>query len=336
VFLSSSTFVAKRTKSVTSEIEPIIKLLLTTKVEELKNTEEGKIFVAYKHEAAQQVFQALIQHQFLSCPVLNRVGTFQCFIDMLDYVNYFVGSLTGKDLQTPGTEMWSIIEKQSAFANRKVKEMISHPNIPPSSIHQLSSGYSLYSAVEAMVLEPRLRRIPILNFERKMVNLVTQSQLVEFVFQNMHLVDEKKRQKMLADIPELFHEVISVQENEFALEAFKKMRQFHLGGVAVLNAGGELVGNISDKDLRGIDADGKWFSRLFAKAADYTRELYQNYPETRRPGQLVYATGSNTLEDVIKMIFANGRIHRVYIVDENKRPVGVIGFRDILQQIIAL
>lgn len=326
----------KRSKAMATEIDPLVKLLLTTKVEELKNTEEGKIFVAYRHESAQQVFQALMQHQFQSCPVLNRLGVFHGFVDMLDYVNYFIGDLAGKDMQNPGTEMWAMSEKQSLFNTKKVKDIMTYPLSSRNVTHPMMVGYSLFAACEALALEPHLRRIPILSWERKMVNLITQSQILEFIWQNISLMDSKKRSKTLAQMPELFHEVISVKSSEFALEAFKKMHQFGLSGIAVVNEESKLVGNISEKDLRGIDTDGKWVSRMFANCDTYTQEVYAAQPETRHPKQLIVAKSTNTLEEVIKMVIENGKIHRVYVVDEFNKPIGVVGLRDILQQIIAV
>lgn len=180
-----------------------------------------------------------------------------------------------------------------------------------------------------------------------MVNLLTQSQILEFIWQNMTLMDPKKRSKALSQMPEMFHDVISVKASDFALEAFKKMHQFGLSGVAVIDDDGKLIGNISEKDLRGfspssqshypgIDVDGKWVSRMFANCETYTKEVYAAQPETKHPKQLVVAKSFNTLEDVIKMVIENGKIHRVYIVDDAMKPIGVVGLRDILQQVVVV
>jgi len=264
------------------------------------------------------------------------LGIFHGFVDMIDYVNYFIGDLAGKTMQNPGSEMWSMSEKQSQFNTKKVKDIMTYPLSSRNVTHPIMVGYSLYSACEALGVEPHLRRIPVLNWERKIVNLITQSQVIEFVYQNITLMDSKKRSKTLAQIPELYHDVISVKSTDFALEAFKKMHQFGLSGIAVVDEVGTLVGNISEKDLRGIDIDGKWVSRMFADCGSYTKEVYQALPDTKHPKQLVVAKSSNTLEDVIRMVMVNGKIHRIYIVDDNMKPIGVVGLRDILQQIIVV
>lgn len=49
-------------------------LLLKTRVEQVNQVAQGKIFVAYRHELAKDVFRGLVEHGFYSCPVLNKVS----------------------------------------------------------------------------------------------------------------------------------------------------------------------------------------------------------------------------------------------------------------------
>jgi CBS domain-containing protein len=254
-----------------------IRLMLFTKVEDLRKTEKGKIFVAYRHELAIDVFKGLIKHNFYSCPVLNKKGNIHYgFIDLIDFVNYFIGELGKRELTTPGFEFWTLLDKQTSFKEKTVKELMTYPLSFRNPYHPILQGYSLYSAIETLAREPHLHRVPIIDNDRKLVNIITQSQIIEFIIQNMHIVGSKK-DKPLKYIPELFHEVIKINNDDEVIEAFKLINLKGVTGVAVVDQDNKFIGAISTKDLKGIGIDGKWLSRLFLTADQYFQELANDY-----------------------------------------------------------
>jgi len=310
-----------------------MKLLLTTKVDDL--TPQNKmIFVAYRNESAMEVFKGLVRHQFLSCPVLNKSNQMNYgFLDLMDYINYFVGQIAEKTDMThpPGNDLWELLNKQSDFSNKRVKDIMVSERL---LFHPIRRGYSLYSAVEALAKEPHLHRVPIVDDDNRLINVITQSQIIDLVANNINLLGSKKNKK-LSEIPQLFHDVIKIRDTDVALEAFKLIHNSRVTGVAIVDMNNKLVGNISTKDLRGIDLDGKWFSRMFLSAQQYLKDMINTFPELSRPNNPIFVKGNDTIETAIKLIHQN-KIHRIYIVDDNLVPVGIIGLKDILQQIVCV
>jgi len=308
-------------------------LLLRTKVEDLHKTEQDRIFVAYRHELAMDVFRGLITHGFLSCPVLNKKGFVHYgFIDLIDFVHYFLGEIADKELRGPGTDLWALLEKQSLFKEKKVKDLMINPVGLRNPFHPVKKGYSLYSAVEALGKEKHLHRIPIIDEDRRLVNLITQSQVIDFVAQNLDLMGPRKN-KPLSEIPELFHFVEKILSDQEVIESFKLMEKKNVSGIAVVNAEDVLVGVISTKDLKGIAIDGKWASRLFLTLDAYFQEVLTEYPNTRRPSDPVFVSPNDTLGTVIQLIHTN-KVHRVFICDEKKRPIGVVGLKEICKELV--
>jgi hypothetical protein len=100
---------------------------------------------------------------------------------------------------------------------------IAHPQGYRNPFHPILRGYSLYSAVEVLARGTvNLHRVPIIDEDRKLINVITQSQLVSFVAKNLHLLGSKKN-KRVADMPNVFHDVEKVLDSDLAMEAFKKM-----------------------------------------------------------------------------------------------------------------
>jgi len=53
-----------------------------------------------------------------------------------------------------------------------------------------------------------------------------------------------------------------------------------------------------------------------------------------RPAHVVCVTEKDTLETVINSCATSG-IHRIYVVDANKKPINVIALKDIFTEILA-
>jgi CBS domain-containing protein len=52
-----------------------------------------------------------------------------------------------------------------------------------------------------------------------------------------------------------------------------------------------------------------------------------------RPTHMVSCVGSETIADVINKL-AENHIHRVYIVDDANKPVGLVSLKDLLAEIL--
>jgi CBS domain-containing protein len=327
---------SKKAKSYSISSE-FIEHLLKTKIHDLSTSADGGIhvLVALRNQSAKDVFRSLIEKGFLSCPVVNKDGiTYHGFIDILDFVRYFVQELAQHEIQTQSSISWNVLEKQSQFESLRVKDLIKNSSSQKTSVHPLTNEYSIYNALEVLALEKNLHRIPILR-GKEIVNVITQSALVDFITSNLKIIGPIKN-KPLSEIPELFHYVCTISDDCNTIEAFKLIYTENITGVGVVDkTSGKLVGNISTKDLKGIDLDGKWWSRLFTPANEFLKAMQEQFPHSKRPHGLIYALPNETLESVLKKISTN-KIHRIYIVnnEEEKKPIGVAALKDILKQFL--
>jgi CBS-domain-containing membrane protein len=124
------------------------------------------------------------------------------------------------------------------------------------------SGYSLFSALEILAREPSLHRVPVIDRGQHLINIITQSQLVSIVEQHLEIMGTLK-DTPLSHIPTVWTKVLSVKETDTAMTAFNLMAEHHVSGVAVLDDKGELVNNLSLRDLKQVSADASMFWRLF-------------------------------------------------------------------------
>ena len=109
-----------------------------------------------------------------------------------------------------------------------------------------------------------MHRVPIIDdgADRSLINLVTQSQFLRFLNANKAVLG-KKGSKTLRECQQFFKKIVTVAEKTMVVDAFKVMVDGHITGLAVVNDKGELVGNLSSRDVKCVDAHLRNFWRFF-------------------------------------------------------------------------
>lgn len=149
----------------------------------------------------------------------------------------------------------------------------------------------------------------------------------------MNLLGSKK-DKPIGNCPGAIRNVLSVHNGDTAITAFKMMAEHGVTGLAVINEEGKLIGNISVRDLKLIRADAGMFTRLHQHIRNFLPKLRAEFGSMDRPDKIVSLSASDTLETAIRLLSEN-HIHRIYIVDEQRKPIGVMSLKDILLAVIS-
>jgi len=311
-----------------------VRLLVATKVDVVRPP-DNKIFVAQRTDKITDVWKGLVAHNFLSVPVLQKTkNKYYGFVDMYDIVK-FVVEFFGASEELKNSEDWfKMAEASEEFQKKTVNDIMKYPLSRRNPFFPIHSGYSLFSAVEALARENGLHRIPVIDEERKLITVVTQSQIVNILLRNLDIIGEKK-DKPVSQMEKYYEDVVCVREDDITLEAFKIMVEKNVGGLAVIDKEGKLTANISLRDLKVVSTDTRLFWRLYQTIHNFLLKVRKDNNETSgdRPRTIVTVKPSDTLETIIKRL-AEHKIHRVYIVDDHKKPLGVISLKDVLQEII--
>jgi CBS domain-containing protein len=318
-----------------AEISPFVLLLANTKVESIW-TRECRIFFAMRDDTVQKVFKGLIQHNFSSCPVLQKTkNKWYGFLDVANIVKFIVHHF-GEATLAEHTDIMALLEQTENFKDLKVGDLMKNPMGILTPYHPIYMGYSLFAAYEVMA-RSNLHRLAIVDANRMLISVITQSQLVEFTYRNIGLLGAK-RSKLVKDMPYHIHEVYHVNPKDLALKAFTVMSENNVSGIAVIDDAGMLIDQISMRDLKAMAPDGRLFWRLYKPVSDYLENVKKSRTDvhaTERPHSVITVTPDDTLETVMGLM-VNNRIHRVYIVEStgNKKAIGVITLRDVMLEAI--
>lgn len=293
---------------------------------------QNTVFIAERTDKIVDVFRGLIKHNFLSVPVLQKTGwKWYGFLDMADIVSYVVELFGATKLQT-AEDFWSLFDKEEAFRNKTVNDFMKHPLSRRNPFHPVKTGYSLYFVIEALAREHDLHRVPIIDNERQLMNLITQSQVVRFLYENLDKIGNKTKMPVNL-INNVLKDVVSISESQPAIDAFSLMVKENVSGIAVVDESGKLTGNLSVRDLKAMAPDSGLFWRLYKPTKEFISKLNKEHATTR-PRSAQHCTVDDTVESVITKLTEH-RIHRLFIVNSHHQPIGVISLKDILLEIIS-
>lgn len=292
--------------------------------------EKPKIFRVKDSDSLLKAFHKLQKNKILSLPVYDESkNRFFGFIDVLDIVN-FVVKIAGAYKHNKKTTWVHFLETEELFNSAtcgSVKNMSHH-----DLYTQVMPGANLTTAISLMTMFDSVHRLAVVGKYPRydLQGLITQFDVVNYLSKNLDKSDPKFGQT-LEQLRLGFRKVVSVPEHQHVADAFRLIKSHKVSGVAVVDADGLLVGNISASDVR-LDKDFSVDSivefcwqpvlNIIKQRKEHAQQHNKPYPISVKP--------SATLQQVIDIIVTN-RIHRVYIVDEHNKLQGVVSLSDILR-----
>jgi CBS-domain-containing membrane protein len=267
-------------------------------------------------ESIESVLHKLQKHDLLSLPVYDKENEIIGLVSVLDIMTYISWGkyFRSEDVTDEEVTMFRHLSHTVGTLleqNKGAENVWVYP--PETRINDILEPYS--KGVHRVL-------IPQKDTEGKVVHRVlSQTDIVKYLYSNKHLFSSLLTET-IAGLQLGTYSVISVTSDTIALDAFKKMSQQKLSAVAIVDKeNAKLVGNLSASDLRGLNAQKLPSIIRYVGNFLVAQHGYVKMPLTVTP--------QNTLEDVITILLEK-RVHRVWIVDESRKPTGVITMTDVL------
>lgn len=161
----------------------------------------------------------------------------------------------------------------------------------------------------------------------QVINVITQSDIASFLLQNSQLMKDLLKEPIgpLLDKEKSWNkDVITVEEHESVISALRKMAANHVTGLPIVNKENKVVGNFSASDVRVLEKPSD-----FKLLSDHVKSFIE-FTNQKHPKGTLSCVASDPVEDVLK-IMSNERVHRVYLLDAQRRLQGVVSFTDIMR-----
>jgi len=228
----------------------------------------------------------------------------------------------------------SLLQKESKFARTVVKDIMLYPVQKNSPFRPQRVGTSLFSAWELLAKEG-IHRIPVVNDQNEIRDIITQSMMIDFIWQNIESISTVAETKV-SDFEAPRRDLMVIDRDARAIQAFKDMADQDLSGLGVVDAGGRLVDVISLRDMKLTCAWNETsFSYFWDTIGAYKDQLRANFPNDFPPANPQVVLPSHTLYNVLEKM-AVEHIHRVFVVDslESMKPIRTLTQTDVLRQML--
>jgi len=249
-------------------------------------------------------------------------------VSVLDLLAFLVKTSTkilvddqsGESRSLTTDDMRMLRKRAKDFNLETVKELVDYSKKNPWIVL-----YDDQTVSDAMVtFSQNIHRVILFKRDsNKMLGILTQTDLVRF------MAEAEKTQFLIP----VFHmknkteKLVTVSQANLAFDSFLKIFNHGLSSVAVLNHLGQLIGNLSAADLRLAAQD---FTLLLRSTKDYLSLVRK--VEGKPSGFTVVCSPETSLQKCVESM-ASQKVHRIYLVDNDQKPLGVISFTDILREL---
>jgi len=244
-------------------------------------------------------------------------------VDMADVVSFALSKVEVAKNKSKGFA--ALVKEAKEFSTHQVKDIFDSNGHNPFVPLALNS-----SMRDAMLLlgKHHLYRIVVIDAEKQeLANIITQSAMVKVLADNMKSFGDIGK-KTLTELGLAASKTIySVSLDNLAIDAFKLMIEKKIGAVPVLGVNGQLVGNISVRDIRTAVAKPELWANLFESVAKFLNDMRAGADDIMSPA--ISCNASDELGLVISKLCVS-RIHRVYVVDEKQQLIAVVSLSDVI------
>jgi CBS domain-containing protein len=264
--------------------------------------------------AANDLKCAVVANTFETPPrALNFVDTYDISMCVLDAIGW------KSDLADE--RVGDMINAAMKFINKEVSlvQLISERD----PINARTSDTPLFEI--ATLMSNGIHRVLITD-NGMVTNIISQSDIIRAVVNRMDVVGRRARLR-IEETQLVTKPVATIASTQTVVKALHLMRLKGVTGLPVVDElTGKVVASFSSSDILGLSEDT--FYTLALKIPDF---LLKFYGFIKPP---IVCLGSDTVENLFFKFVVYG-IHRIFIVDENMIPTGVISLTDVMKFLIA-
>jgi len=277
----------------------------------------------------------LAKNAIMSAPVVfeasvedNDGGQYSGMCDISTLLSHLIRSLQpGQRIQQQHDVVNKFFNSPLIIIEGNDVSMLSRLDVARCNVHDLIA--------EAMFKEQKkpVHRVALFDEYGDITGIISQSDLVRLLARNVNVLGALKS-KSIGELGLGTRAPVVVKDDVTALQAFPAMYAGGVSGVGIVDhATGQLLANLSASDMRGISRDE--IDLLDCDVMRFLQCELKNVPAELRGSATkpihVYSLHPNaTIEDVLAA-FAASCVHRMYVVDEQHRPLAVITLTDVLR-----
>ncbi|KAN0034285.1 hypothetical protein ACTFIV_000782 [Dictyostelium citrinum] len=279
----------------------------------------------------------MLERRVFSAPVLGEDGKVNTVLDLLDIVGYIIEFLGLRNPQTlerlrqSPKEFSSILRNSGELFSQSTIQTVLGTNFKPEKLVACRENTSCFEVIQAY--NNLVSKVFILDKRNEIINLVSPIDILSMVAQNIHylgIVGKRKVGELGVAIP--FKRCY--RKDERVILIIKDFLSENFIAAPIVDDRNRLIANFSVSNIRTLHHD---FDELMLPVKDFLE--YQKIKEKRFVTTIneislfpLTSTFEDTLENIIYKLVAT-RVHRLWVVDNEEKPLSMITIDSILKLI---
>jgi CBS domain-containing protein len=306
--------------------------ILSVYNKKLSNMFRGRLVVLTGDTKVAVALRRMAKYNISSVPVIKsrKDNTILGFLDMLDCLA-FLCKLIGKEPKEG--EKWEINAEElksttETFRNTPIEHLVDLSEKNP--FYVCHGDQTLSTAVENYL--KGAHRIAITDDCGDIIGIISQWTIANYLATVP--TDDKDWIPILREPVgkvQFTHEVVSAQCEETTLNCFLSMYRQNVSNLAILDNEGRICGSLSSSDLKGFQLYLDSFGDLNQPVSQFLSLIRKKQGRTER--FVVSVTPETVVKNIIETLNEE-IIHRVYIVDNDFKPIGVFSLTDLMHQLV--
>lgn len=284
-------------------------LLQYTTVEHLLAS-HGHIHSAIETDTVETALQSFIDNSIQSIPVYSskNQSKYLGLVDTTDILDFFF-SLSREQLYTDffQTSLGQLVEMSKIESTPMVS--IGTPLIDVLQI--LSTGETHRIGVR----DPN---------SEALFNIISQMSLVQFISRNISLIEDSIKEAPVSKFMKQIITVETIPSDTPTLNAFNYLFRRNISAAAVVDAAGIIIDTLSISDISGFLYDNN-----FSNLNSYVTEFLMATRRTKSTKPPIVCHMDSNFEYVL-MKLGSTRVHRLWVVDEQNRYLGLVNLTNVL------
>jgi len=291
-----------------------LSLLEKTRVLDLSEKKKRDLVIIEESSTLKQTLHLLQKENILSVPMVSKTGLFMCIVDVLD-----IASIIYHEWRHVSVELDHGHFPDDKFFDLPISEVLHSKGKNTTFVNTTDNLLSVIHAFKSPETGHRLHRVAVLD-SNKMVDVISQSDIINFVEQNISLLPKNVAEKTAEEL-KIIHSPLMLTVDTTVSDALLTLCRNKVSGIALVDSEYKLVGNLSASDLRGIQPTCFEF---------FTGSVLQFLSVQASGAKPTKFVKENTkLKDIIKEI-VEYKIHRIFVTTDVGFPKGVISLIDII------
>jgi len=293
-----------------TEDSTLFKFLSSNFVGDMPEIKNQQLIKINKNSDLKSAFRDLIENKITAAPVYDKENNkYVGILDLKDYTGfllYIFGELPNgpENLYASAQELAGLCEENPFIS--------------------IETDCSMGHAIKEFCIRG-LHRMPVAE-KGKVTAMLSQSTIIQWMSENkekMGMHPKKSIKELMTGGLGTIKPVYSANEETMLLQVFKMLMLKKIHGCPVVDKKGKLVGNLSISDMQfALDEN---ISNLSFPVKQLVNEVVKRPP--------VSCVETDSLFDVIDKL-TKEKLHRIYVVDKDSKPTGVITLTDVMDTVI--